>query len=165
MRLFAVLRSLVYGAGFVLTWGAAALWVRTLGGPILPPLAQSIGIALMIAGGAIVLWCVGVFTLLGKGTPAPFDAPRSFVPSGPYRWVRNPMYVGAFTVLAGFGLLHRSVAMLLFVIPVALLFHMFVILYEEPTLQRRFGAEYSDYRTQVRRWIPRFPRRTTSPFS
>src|SRR5215475_9519255 len=110
MRLFAVLRSLVYATGFVLTWGAAALWVRGLGGPVLPSIAQPIGIALMIAGGAVVLWCVGVFSLLGKGTPAPFDAPRSFVPSGPYRWVRNPMYLGAFSVLAGFGLYHKSPA-------------------------------------------------------
>ena len=68
------------------------------------------------------------------------------------------MYLGAFTALAGFGLWHRSLAMILFVIPVALLFHAFVVLYEEPTLARRFGADYVAYRTCVRRWIPAAPK-------
>ena len=158
-RLFAALRSLVYAAGFVFLWGWLALVVRErfergqLGAGW-----RAVGASLMVAGGAVVLWCFLSFVLVGRGTPAPFDAPRRLVPTGPYRWVRNPMYLGAFTVLAGFGLWHRSLAMVLFVVPVALLFHAFVLFYEEPTLTRRFGDEYAAYRARVKRWLPQKPR-------
>lgn len=159
MRLLAALRTLVYAAGFVSLWGWLSLSVRALGG--FAPLASGwrvAGALLMAAGGALVLWCFAAFVSVGRGTPAPFDAPRFLVPEGPYRWVRNPMYLGAFLVLLGFGLWHRSLAMVLFVIPVALLFHAFVLFYEEPTLARRFGADYEAYRARVRRWIPALPR-------
>jgi protein-S-isoprenylcysteine O-methyltransferase Ste14 len=159
-RLFAALRTLLYAVGFVFLWGWLSLSVRDLGGLDAWQLGAAwrvIGVVFLAAGGAVVLWCLVAFVSLGRGTPAPFDAPRLLVPGGPYRWVRNPMYLGAFLALAGFGLWHRSPAMVLFVIPVALAFHFFVLLYEEPTLARRFGADYESYCARVHRWLPALP--------
>jgi len=158
-RFFAALRSLVYAAGFVSLWGWLALVVRDgFERGQLEAGWRPAGAALMVAGGLVVLWCFAAFAFVGRGTPAPFDAPRRLVPVGPYRWVRNPMYLGSFIVLAGFGLWHRSLVMVLFVVPVALLFHCFVLFYEEPTLTRRFGADYAAYRARVHRWWPAKPR-------
>ncbi len=77
--------------------------------------------------------------------------------AGPYRFVRNPMYLGALGMLTGFGLWHRSPAILLFTVLAALLVHLFVVLFEEPDLSRRFGASYRGYCSSVRRWLPRWP--------
>jgi len=107
-----------------------------------------------------VLSCVGWFVVAGRGTPAPFDPPRSFVPGGPYRWVRNPMYLGALLVLIGFGLWHASLSMVLLALPALALAHLFVVLYEEPTLRRRFGMPYVAYLALVNRWVPKPPRRS-----
>jgi len=68
--------------------------------------------------------------------------------------VRNPMYIGGFIVLLGFGLYEQSPAILLFTLPWLLLAHLFVILYEEPHLRATFGAPYEDYCRSVRRWLP-----------
>jgi protein-S-isoprenylcysteine O-methyltransferase Ste14 len=83
------------------------------------------------------------------------DPPRNFVAAGPYQFVRNPMYIGGFLVLAGFGLYEQSPAILLFALPWLLLAHLFVILYEEPHLRATFGAPYDAYCRSVRRWLPR----------
>jgi len=158
-RWLAALRTLVYVAAFTWLWCWLELAVRdALGRAELSPAWRLVGAALMLAGGAMVASCLLSFVMVGRGTPAPFDAPRRLVPTGPYRWVRNPMYLGSFGFLAGFGLWHRSLAMVLFVVPVALAIHAFVLLYEEPTLRRRFGEEYGAYRSRVRRWIPGRPR-------
>jgi protein-S-isoprenylcysteine O-methyltransferase Ste14 len=110
----------------------------------------------MLSGAAIALWSIGSFVRSGRGTPAPFDAPRKFVASGPYRVVRNPMYIGGLTVLAGFALYLRSPAVLIFSAVWILFADAFVMLYEEPTLARKFGQEYEAYRRVVPRWFPRF---------
>src|SRR5262249_46455685 len=94
------------------------------------------------------------FTFRGRGTPAPFDAPRVFVASGPYRFVRNPMYLGAAGVIAGAGLFLGSPAILLLAVGFLLLAHGFVMLYEEPALRARFGESYTRYPRSARRWIP-----------
>jgi protein-S-isoprenylcysteine O-methyltransferase Ste14 len=69
-------------------------------------------------------------------------------------WVRNPLYLGALLVLVGFGLWHASLAMVLLALPALTLAHLFVVLYEEPTLRRRFGLPYVAYLARVNRWIP-----------
>ena len=109
----------------------------------------------MVVGGVIAFTCIATFVTRGEGTPAPFDPPRKFVAAGPYRYVRNPMYVGGFIVLLGFGLIERSPAILLFTLPWLLLAHLFVILYEEPHLRSTFGETYEEYCRTVRRWLPR----------
>jgi len=109
----------------------------------------------MIVGSVLVLICVGVFVSRGRGTPAIFDPPREFVALGPYKYVRNPMYVGGFILLIGFGLYHHSVSMLALALLLALLFHLFVLWVEEPGLEQRFGFSYRDYKNSVNRWLPK----------
>ena len=162
-QIFAAVRALVYMTGFVLFWGWLALQARYIGGGLaLPAGSRFVGTILMVVGGIVVVCCAGWFVIVGRGTPAPFDPPRAFVPSGPYRWVRNPMYLGALLVLIGFGLWHASFAMVLLAIPAAALAHLFVVLYEEPTLRRRFGLPYVSYLALVNRWVPKRPRRDAS---
>jgi protein-S-isoprenylcysteine O-methyltransferase Ste14 len=157
--LFIALRAAIFGAGFIFLWGWVALSLRNrydralgfaLGGWTRP-----LGTALMAAGGILAFACVATFVTRGEGTPAPFDPPRKFVAAGPYRFVRNPMYIGGFIVLLGFGLNEQSPAILLFTLPWLLLAHLFVILYEEPHLRASFGAPYEAYCRSVRRWLPR----------
>ena len=159
-RLFTMLRSTFYAAAFFLFWGWLAVGARRYDpslGVTLPQWLMPAGIVLMVAGAGLALTCVGWFATAGEGTPAPFDAPRRFVARGPYRVVRNPMYWGGFAILAGYGLTQRSVAVLLLSLFMLLCAHTFVVLYEEPALERRFGEEYREYRRRVRRWLPSRP--------
>jgi protein-S-isoprenylcysteine O-methyltransferase Ste14 len=121
-----------------------------------PQIAASI-VAFVVGslGAIIALSCVAAFVFIGKGTPAPFDPPRRLVVRGPYRFVRNPMYLGAALALASAALYYQSVALLLFVAGFLLVTHLFVVLYEEPTLKRSFGPDYEMYCHTVRRWWPR----------
>jgi protein-S-isoprenylcysteine O-methyltransferase Ste14 len=75
--------------------------------------------------------------------------------SGLYRYVRNPMYVGVVSIILGEALVLGSGGVLIYAAVVALGFHLFVVLYEEPTLRRTYGAQYDGYCTLVRRWLPR----------
>jgi protein-S-isoprenylcysteine O-methyltransferase Ste14 len=131
-------------------------WILTSGGraphPVVWPAA-----AIIAAGVGLYLWCLWHFATTGRGTPGPWDPPRRFVAVGPYRFVRNPMYISAGLVIGGEALLYVSVALALYFVVFALVVHMFVLLYEEPTLLRLFGGEYGAYRRSVNRWIPRLP--------
>jgi len=156
-RLLAALRSLFYAAFFVLLWTWVIASVRPLdaGFIAIPAWAWWPGVVLAVLGALLVAACLAAFVLVGVGTPAPFDAPREFVAAGPYRWVRNPMYLGAMAAIAGAGLILRSPATLGVAVGFFLLVHLFVVLYEEPTLERRFGAGYLAYKRRVNRWWPR----------
>lgn len=117
-------------------------------------LLQISGIAVGLVGGTVALWCVFAFAFIGRGTPAPFDPPRCLVIRGPYRYVRNPMYIGAGMFLSGIGLYFEAPEILLYTVILWLIVHLFIIFYEEPVLKRLFGAEYESYRNSVRRWLP-----------
>lgn len=95
------------------------------------------------------------FVVEGRGTPAPVAPPERLVVGGPFRWVRNPGYVAAIALLVGQALLFASPRLLVYAASIALGFHLFVLLYEEPALRRQFGAEYEAYCRAVPRWIPR----------
>lgn len=156
--LFIALRALSFATGFIFLWGWVALRVRVLDtdlGSQMPEWTQWLGIIVMTMGGALVLVCIAVFIVQGRGTPAPFDAPRKFVAVGPYRYVRNPMYIGGWILLIGFGLCQNSYSILLFSFMWFLLVHLFVVFLEEPDLERKFGATYEDYCRAVPRWVPK----------
>lgn len=113
------------------------------------------------AGGLLI--CVGAVPIAqsfaefvkARGTPVPVASPPHLVVSGPYRYVRNPIYVGFFGVLLGEVLLFGSLGLLKYTALAALIGLGAVHLYEEPVLARRFGAEYDAYRHAVRAWLPR----------
>ena len=159
-QVFVAVRALLYATGFVSLWAWLAIRVRHSDlerGLYLPFWAGFVGVAFFALGAVIVLSCVVFFVVEGRGTPAPFDPPREFVASGPYRFVRNPMYLGALLVLSGFGLYARSPSVLGLVALAALLAHLFVLFVEEPSLSRRFGETYAAYRRGTNRWLPRLP--------
>ena len=156
--MLALIRSLVYAALFISVVLVFIPQQILMGAGITRPpeigALHWVALALVVLGGALAIWCILTFALVGKGTPAPFDPPRKLVAAGPYRWVRNPMYVGAGTALTGAALFYQSAALVAFAAGFFLATHLFVIFYEEPTLERAFGAQYADYRNAVPRWVP-----------
>lgn len=164
---FVLVRTLTYAAlfiGLVLVFLPARL--LTWSGVTSPPaigVAQAAGMLVTAIGAALVLWCLLTFALRGKGTPAPFDPPRHLVVRGPYQFLRNPMYLGAATALAGAALFYESAALAGYVAAFLLITHAFVMWYEEPTLRATFGGEYDGYCRRVRRWWPGLKRGTGRP--
>ena len=156
--MLALVRALVYATVFVgLLLVILPQQILAVSGIVRPAGIgpwQVAGLAILVLGGGAALWCILTFALVGKGTPAPFDPPRKLVVAGPYRWVRNPMYVGAGGVLVGTALYYESAALVAFAAGFLLAAHLFVVFYEEPTLERTFGAQYADYRNAVQRWVP-----------
>jgi protein-S-isoprenylcysteine O-methyltransferase Ste14 len=131
-----------------------------------PPTGERVSPLLWLLGGlpiligvGLYLWCAGAFTFVGKGTPAPIDAPVFLVRSGPYQWVRNPMYLAVLAIIIGQAILFRSVALLGYALLVWVIVHLFVVLVEEPSLRSQFGASYEAYLRAVPRWLPCSPRR------
>jgi len=96
------------------------------------------------------------FVWAGRGTLVPFAPTETLVASGFYRHVRNPMYVGVLTGIAGQVILFRSLSLAAYLILVASGFHLFVTRYEEPTLRRKYGPSYDAFCRNVPRWIPRW---------
>jgi protein-S-isoprenylcysteine O-methyltransferase Ste14 len=139
---------LIYLPARILSW-AGIVRPATIAWP------QFAGMTIGTAGTLVALWCIFTFVEKGRGTPAPFDPPRRLVIQGPYRFVRNPMYLGATLALAGAACFYKSAALLLYGIIFLLVTHFFVIGYEEPILRRTFGQDYEEYCHSVRRWWPR----------
>lgn len=128
----------VPGAGAVwMPW-----WVLTRFDPTAAAAAWP-ALLVIALGAALYLWCVWMFAVVGRGTPGPWDAPRRVVVTGPYRWVRNPIYLAALLVVLGEAWLFLSLPLLIYATAMAILFHLFVIGYEERTLRRRFGDAYT----------------------
>ena len=116
---------------------------------------QVAGMLLGVCGAVLAVACILTFVSVGRGTPAPFDPPRQLVVKGPYRFIRNPMYVGATVALAGAALFYRSIPLLGYAAAFIVLLHVFVLFYEEPTLRETFDGEYETYCGQVGRWWPK----------
>jgi protein-S-isoprenylcysteine O-methyltransferase Ste14 len=112
---------------------------------------------LSVLGFSVALRCVWDFGWTGRGTPVPIAPPQRLVVVGFYRYVRNPMYVGFAAGWIGLWVIfgHPDPRLIGAVAAVALGIHLFVVFYEEPALRRKFGAQYEEYRRNVRRWWPR----------
>jgi protein-S-isoprenylcysteine O-methyltransferase Ste14 len=153
-----VIRNLVFTAvvpGLGGTW--VPWWILTRHGHIATPAAW-VAAPVIAAGVALYVWCVWNFAAVGRGTPGPWDAPSLVVAAGPYRWVRNPIYIAALLIVLGEAWLFTSLPLLAYAGVMAAFFHLFVTGYEERTLSRRFGSTYLEYRRTVPRWILRPPR-------
>jgi protein-S-isoprenylcysteine O-methyltransferase Ste14 len=114
-----------------------------------------IGGALIAVGAPVLLESFARFAIQGIGTPAPVFPTQHLVVKGFYRFVRNPMYISVISIVLGQGLLFSDVHVLEYGAGAWLATHIFVLLYEEPTLRRTFGEEYEMYCANVRRWLPR----------
>jgi protein-S-isoprenylcysteine O-methyltransferase Ste14 len=156
--MFVIFRAITYATlfvGFLLIYLPSR--VLAAAGILRPPVNAAPQVAGIIAAGigtAVALWCIFTFATIGKGTPAPFDPPRRLVIRGPYRFVRNPMYIGAALALAGAAVFYRSLPLLAYAAAFLVVCHLFVLAYEEPTLRRTFGADYEVYCQRVSRWWP-----------
>lgn len=117
-----------------------------------------LGLPLIAIGAATLLWCIWDFFASGRGTISPIDPPKHLVVRGLYRYVRNPMYVAVVTILVGEAIFFRSWPVLIEAGVFFILANLFILLYEEPTLQRTFGDSYEEYKQSTGRWIPKLPR-------
>ena len=160
------LRSLFFAAlvpGMVL--GVIPAWLVRTGriptadfGP-----ARWLGLLPLAAGVALMIVCIVDFMSRGRGTLAPVDPPRHLVIAGPYRWVRNPMYVAGVCILIGETSWWEAPGLIAYLAVFWSGAHLFVVGYEEPALTARFGAEYVQYRERVPRWVPHPPRGDALP--
>lgn len=114
-----------------------------------------LGILPVAVGASALLWCMWEFVSIGLGTPAPIDPPKVLLARGLYQFVRNPMYVAVFLILAGEAVYFESFRLAAYALFAALACHLFVVFYEEPTLRKKFGVPYLEYCKAVPRWIPR----------
>lgn len=119
-----------------------------------PPL-RGLGIVPLVAGAVVLLSAFVRFVVEGFGTPAPVAPTEHLVVGGLYRHVRNPMYVAVVAVIAGQALLLARPVLVTYGVLAWLAMGAFTRWYEEPTLARRFAAEYERYRDAVPGWWPR----------
>jgi protein-S-isoprenylcysteine O-methyltransferase Ste14 len=135
-------------------------WLLTGGWQAREPLpywipVRAFGAALLVAGLIVLVGAFVRFVVEGLGTPAPVAAPERLVVGGVYRYVRNPMYVAVLAAIVGQASLLGRLVLLLYAAGAWLVIAAFVRFYEEPTLARRFGADYEAYRRAVPAWWPR----------
>jgi protein-S-isoprenylcysteine O-methyltransferase Ste14 len=154
MTIYKSLLYLIFEAGLFGTY-VPLTFFRT--GPRLETGVLSfLAIPLWLIGGTIVLWCFRDFTFKGRGTPLPTDPPKELVITGPYRYVRNPIYAGVVLIYVGYFSWFGYWAILIYAVLAFIGVHFFVVLYEEPALKRRFDGSYEEYLKRVPRWVPRF---------
>jgi protein-S-isoprenylcysteine O-methyltransferase Ste14 len=124
--------------------------------PIWAPL-RWVGVVLLVLGVGVLARAFVQFVADGIGTPAPVVPTERLVVSGLYRYVRNPMYLAVLGTIVGQALILGQVVLFIYALAVAAAFVAFVRGYEEPTLRRRYGAEYESYLRKVPGWLPRLP--------
>jgi protein-S-isoprenylcysteine O-methyltransferase Ste14 len=154
----------VAGPGLILVLFPWLITHFQAGTPPWPVPVRALGVALIALGVLVNLATFVRFPVEGIGTPLPTDPPssRKVMVGGPYRYVRNPMYVSYFVAIIGEALLLSRPGLFIYLLVLAAFVAGFVRWWEEPTMIKRFGAEYEAYRRQVPRWWPRLPRRTPS---
>jgi protein-S-isoprenylcysteine O-methyltransferase Ste14 len=114
-----------------------------------------IGLIIILAGLSMLIHAVSIIIKIGKGTLAPWLPARKLVVTGMYRYVRNPMIIGVLIALAGESIALMSLKIFIWAVIFFTLNHLFFIIYEEPTLKKKFGDEYHEYKRNVPRWLPR----------
>lgn len=122
---------------------------------ISPPL-NFLGIVLIVLGFIFVIWANFTLLYIGKiglNDREPFHVPYKLVIDGPYRYSRNPIYMGVVLLTIGFGLIISSVTILFLSLVLLLVFRYSLIRWEERNLEEKFGEEYILYKKRVRRWI------------
>jgi len=158
-RILAILGSAIFlfiAPGIVAGYVPWRICRWHLAAPLLGTSAfRLVAVLLIVAGLPVLLDSFGRFALQGLGTPAPIFPTRHLVVSGLYRYVRNPMYVAVVSLILGQGLFFGSIRVLAYGLSVWVGFHLFVLIYEEPTLRKTHGGDYEEFCANVPRWIPR----------
>ena len=114
-------------------------------------LYQFSGFLVFVTGFLIMLICIISFAVEGRGTLSPVDPTKKLVATGLYKFSRNPMYIGVIMILTGEAIFFQSVSLWIYLLAVNIGFNVFILLHEEPRLQRDFGEEYKKYCQKVRR--------------
>lgn len=116
-------------------------------------LLQAVGVGVLLGGLGVWLWSVLELRRGGSSSATPTGV---LVETGPYRYSRNPMYVGVVAAVVGQGIAFESVLGVATAGVVWVLFRQMVVAYEEPLLRRRLGEQFEAYCQRVPRWIPPF---------
>jgi len=114
-----------------------------------------LGLCISLLGLCILVITILAFIRKGKGALAPWSPTKKLVITGLHAYVRNPMILGVIICLAGEALIFVSWKILFWLILFIIINQLFFTLYEEPSLLKRFGDEYAEYKKNVKRWIPR----------
>ena len=112
------------------------------------------GLAPIILGVVIYIFCSGSFVFVGKATPIFFTPTKELIVTGIYRFVRNPLYIAGVLVLSGEAILFQSVGIFIYCLVMFVSFNVIVRM-EETLLAEKFDARYEQYCKSVPRWIPR----------
>jgi protein-S-isoprenylcysteine O-methyltransferase Ste14 len=139
-------------------WRFFATWAMTFDKGLkitLPNWTIALGIPILIFGILLTAICFCEFAIIGQGTFIHFDAPKKFVATGSYKYVRNPMYLGVLLIFIGYSLINNSISVLLLSLILFLFAHVIVIFVEEPALENKFGDDYTKYKKSVGRWLPK----------
>jgi protein-S-isoprenylcysteine O-methyltransferase Ste14 len=152
IKTFLLLMLVIFVQLFLLPW-IMIRYKHTLGLPTVQiPILQYFGVLLLISCVIVILHCKNIFRIVGKGTPVPIEPPKEFVASGLYRFVRNPMYVSYITIYIALFFVSGSLLLLFFTLLCIPAIHLAVVLIEEPSLEKRFGNTYLEYKKRVKRW-------------
>jgi protein-S-isoprenylcysteine O-methyltransferase Ste14 len=134
--------------GFLLHWRLPLPLVpAVLVGPL-----RLFGAVCLLAGLALAIWAVATFRRAGT-TFHPAGPTTTLAVGGPYRFTRNPMYLGLVFILAGLALLANALWPLILLPVVIVIVRRAVIDREERYLTAKFGEEYLRYKARVRRWL------------
>jgi protein-S-isoprenylcysteine O-methyltransferase Ste14 len=114
---------------------------------------RPLGTLVVLPGVFILVWCVVEFYVSGRGTLAPWGPPQYLVVTGPYKFSRNPMYVGVVLILIGWAAFFSSLPLVIYAAAVLFAIQIRVIVGEEPWLARTFGVAWESYRSRVPRWL------------
>ena len=117
------------------------------------PYVKYFGVAVVLSGVLLDLYCIYLFLTFGRGTPVPVDPPQILVAKGIYARSRNPMYIGYLLIILGEFIFFGNLLLLGYFFLVVVLIHLFIVFYEEPVLKKRFGETYLEYLQKTPRWL------------
>jgi len=151
MKFSSVLLAILFGFTF---YALGPLIAIKLNSPIIShPALFVVSIFSLVIGAYFFIHSINMFLTVGGGTPVPTDPPKTFVAVGLYRHVRNPMYIGHFLLLLSLFLYLGRIYLFYWWILIITSIHLFVVLYEEPNLRKKFGKSYEKYLVNVPRWL------------
>ncbi|MFN3466539.1 MAG: methyltransferase family protein [Candidatus Brocadiales bacterium] len=132
----------------------------TRSGVALPPFGQWrwVGVGLFLTGCTLAIVSARLIYASQQWNrqPTPFGVPKRLVLVGPYKYVRNPMFLGMLQIVLGEGLYFQSLGILGYLAGLFLFANLWLIPGEEKRLEGQFGEEYCRYKQEVGRWIPRW---------